>query len=122
MLVILLRPLLSSRQAFLSSRIVSGYQFHLEVPWNGYQSSLELIVVDIIGVWRLGLTSHDLVRRYDPHQRSEEEALCNVLAGTGSSSGAEGEMPYTESGWPFNKGLVCDYGLQPSLGIELASV
>lgn len=64
-LVILLRPLLCRSKTLLSHRVISRNELHLEVSGNGHQCSLELIVINIVGVRWLRLARNDFVRSED---------------------------------------------------------
>lgn len=54
-------PLLGEAQALGRHGRVTGDEFDLELSGDGNQRRLELVVIDIVGVWRALLASHDFV-------------------------------------------------------------
>lgn len=62
-LVVLLSPFLGSIQTLAGNTIVPRDKLDLKVPGDGHQRRLDLIVLDIVSVWRLRLTCHDFVGR-----------------------------------------------------------
>lgn len=80
LLVVLPGPLLGETQALGRHGRVTGDEFDLELPGDGNQRCLELVVIDIVGVWGVLLASHDFVGRQDPYQCRVQKARSNELA------------------------------------------
>lgn len=59
-------------------------QLDFEVPWNRYQSRLDLIIVDIVRVRRLSFAGHDLETANQSNQSSVEESAGDELSRTRS--------------------------------------
>jgi hypothetical protein len=67
LLIMLLRPQFGSIHALRGHRWVSRDQSDLEFSGNGNQCCLELVVVNVVGVWWELLARHNFVRRQQPH-------------------------------------------------------
>lgn len=60
-------PLLGKIQALGCHGRVTWNELDLELPWDGNQSCLELVVLDVVSVWGTLLTRDDLVGQQNPH-------------------------------------------------------
>ena len=121
-LVILLGPLLRNVQTLLCSSRIPWYQLDLEVTGDRNQRGLELVVINVVGVWRLTFACDDLIRSQDADQSRVQQALGDELATAGASTSSKRKMANAEGRRLLHKGLAGSDGLKPTLRVKLAAI
>lgn len=113
-----LGTLLGGAHAFASDGGVPWDELDLEVPWNGHQGRLDLVVLDVIGIWRLSLTCDDLVRGQNANKSGVQKSRGDELTRTSTRPSAKAKMRQTRR-HGLSRRVEC---LEPSLRVELASI
>jgi hypothetical protein len=86
LLIGLLRAVLCLVHSSSKCDRISWNQPDLKIPGNGNKCRFELVILNIISIWRLSLTSNNLVCSDQPDERRVQQSRRNGLSGT--SSGA----------------------------------
>ena len=97
--IMLRRPQPRLLQALQIQLRVTRDQSHLEIPRDGHQRCLELVVVDVVGRGRLRLAGHDAVHGDDAHEGGVDEPGGGVLARAGARARAKGEVLHPDAGF-----------------------
>lgn len=107
--------------SFLSAlHALSWNQSNLEVPRDSNKSSFELIVIDIIRVWRLFFACDDAVAAKNTDECCIKESGSDNLSRARTRSGAEREM--LDPLWNlFGSGRYGAIGVKPTFRVESSS-
>lgn len=116
--VVLLRPQLSLLQQLTSQRRISWNELNLEIPGDRDQRTLELVVVYVVGIWRVFFTRHDLVAGEETKKRGVEETRSDELSRACARSCTETQM--LQSRCFLFSGRI--EGFEPALWVEFSGV